>query len=291
MLQEIDSQRGTLPVVISLRSLCVCVLSACLINAANISSCAGPCFVDSDVVLDSELTWRFPAEDHESLPFPNGVEAFIFPCGAKISRERIPYFCHSFVLTQAKGERLFGYCCTSYVQASHSQLSHVRMQLAARMMNDDNPVPELLPNTLYVPVVLCILSLSPFHNSFLKLLGIFAETYIGSGSIASPAGRQAQSPVSNTKQQLSPQVQQPQQPLSIARHSESKRADGDPGTEAHQLVTTLWHALEGKPTPSPGLDVFVQLGDSTVQFQASDRSSSQTRDKHRDTITVLGCLS
>lgn len=58
-----------------------------------------------------EVMARFPATDHRSVPFPEGIAMFCIPDSIRLSTSLSDLPClYSFAATQANGHRLYGAC-------------------------------------------------------------------------------------------------------------------------------------------------------------------------------------
>ena len=77
---------------------------------------------------------------------------------------------------QGNGRRMYGVTCTMQKPLSPQQLSTVRLQIAARMMAEDEPLNDM-PNVVYAPVTITLLTFYPFFSKLVPLLDCLCLRY------------------------------------------------------------------------------------------------------------------
>ncbi len=87
-------------------------------------------------LLKGECTYRVPA--NQKLDVPSGAEFFVYPSGISLSTTPVAPFVHSLVMTMADGRLLYAFVYTRYVECDKHVLSVLRMQIAKRLMNDED---------------------------------------------------------------------------------------------------------------------------------------------------------
>lgn len=109
-----------------------------------------------------------------------GVQLFAFPEGIYLSTKRHAQSCHSFVLTDLHGGRLYGFCCILYHRLDSEKLDSVREEILEAAVGNIraklSPKGKngcRLPPDIYNPTAICIFSRFAFHNSFMRFLDHF----------------------------------------------------------------------------------------------------------------------
>lgn len=104
--------------------------------------------------------------------FLENLDMFVFPKDIKLSVERRPPYKHSFVLTGGVGERLYVFCYTKDIPVSKEVLLGVRMEIAHNIMLAADPelAPSALPDRLFSPQTICVVSCYPFHDALTRAL-------------------------------------------------------------------------------------------------------------------------
>ena len=99
---------------------------------------------------------------------PNGLHLFAFPEGLKLYNEMHPPQYHSFVLTDLTGNRLYGYCYSSWFIMPDEILGLARAEIG---------LSAPLPTAVYGPYSFCVLSPYPFHKAFKSFVLEFCSIY------------------------------------------------------------------------------------------------------------------
>ena len=117
------------------------------------------------------VTDRYPAEDRPEDELPEGIQLFCLPYGVQVVEAPKRPTLHAFVHTNPVGEHLQGYCLTFYEPITPGQ----RASLAAL-----RPA-VVLPQSLYLPRCLCLVSRWSFPSAFKKVLcGLYYQHLIQS---------------------------------------------------------------------------------------------------------------
>ncbi len=133
-------------------------------------------------------TARFPPDDHLDCPLNPMISHFCFPERLNLSTEYNMPRIHYFVLTNDKGNKMYGTCLTIFEPYNLEDDSHgfdedevewiMKMKEVIHESRDDQSIEVSLPsvyqrakNVIYVPKVLCILSSWPYLHSFREYLG------------------------------------------------------------------------------------------------------------------------
>jgi DENN (AEX-3) domain/Domain found in Dishevelled, Egl-10, and Pleckstrin (DEP)/uDENN domain/PH domain/dDENN domain len=140
----------------------------------------GRMLIDPDAQLRGKCVHRIPQVDNKTLEFPQGLELFVFPRGIRLYRSSTQSSFHSFVLTMADGERLYGFVYEQPRPLDAQELSTVRMQVAARIMADPSSTHthDSLPKQLFAPRALCMLTSHPFLEQFEHLMAAYCLEYV-----------------------------------------------------------------------------------------------------------------
>lgn len=115
---------------------------------------------------------------------PEGMDIFAFPGGCRLSATKKPPAVHAFVLTDADGERSYGYVATTYVAMPSAVVATARGQIGACLLQmsvrdpDLDPSAFVLPTSLYGPQALVILSKKPYHMFFSAMLEVLTERFV-----------------------------------------------------------------------------------------------------------------
>jgi DENN (AEX-3) domain/uDENN domain len=140
---------------------------------------------------EASIVSRYPLTDWPEFPLPEGIPLFCLPNGLILSESRSPVF-HSFVHTSDDGTRVLGSCLTVYEPLTSSQrssISHSSLfyetttEIEATVSENDalncvggedcgaiNGASIQVPETLCVPLCICLISHLPFVQSFKTFL-------------------------------------------------------------------------------------------------------------------------
>lgn len=133
---------------------------------------AGPLSLETP--FHAFVTDRYPREDRPDDPLPEGIQLFCLPRGAQLVGVPKRPSLHTFVQTNAVGEHLLGCCMTFYEPITAAQ----RASLTALLAPQSIPVPE----HMYVPRCLCLVSRHCFPSAFKKVLcGLYYQHTLTSG--------------------------------------------------------------------------------------------------------------
>jgi len=120
------------------------------------------------------VTDRYPVEDRPDDELPEGVQLFCLPNGLQLTETLRRPTLHSFIQTNPLGEHLHGFCLTFYERITAGQ----RKSVAAFLPGTP------LPDVLYGPRCLCLLSRWSFPSSFKKVLcGLYYQQTIPQASV------------------------------------------------------------------------------------------------------------
>jgi hypothetical protein len=126
--------------------------------------------------FEPKVTARFPLEDHRDNPFNPMLSHFCFPGGDIIvpSKEFQMPSVHHFVLTNDKGRKVYGICLTVYEEyhPPDNTFWKSRERLHRTTVGDSGIEVSVNPHytKLYIPKVLCILSIWPYVKAFREYL-------------------------------------------------------------------------------------------------------------------------
>ncbi|KAL3914284.1 MAG: hypothetical protein SGILL_006164 [Bacillariaceae sp.] len=126
--------------------------------------------------FEPRVTARFPPKDHSDNPFNPMLTHFCFPGGDIIlpSKEYYMPSVHQFVLTNDKGRKVYGTCLTIYEEYNPPENTFWQSQdrLHPATVGDGGIEVSVNPEDtkLYIPKVLCILSIWPYVNAFREYL-------------------------------------------------------------------------------------------------------------------------
>lgn len=121
---------------------------------------AGPLSLETP--FHAFVTDRYPGEDRPDDPLPEGIQLFCLPRGVQLMSAPKRPSLHTFVQTNAIGEHLLGCCMTFYEPITAAQ----RASLTALLASQSIAVPE----HMYVPRCLCLVSRNCFPSAFKKVL-------------------------------------------------------------------------------------------------------------------------
>ncbi len=144
--------------------------------------------ISSAFTLLPVQTARFPPDDHSDCPLNPMISHFCFPERLNLSKEYHMPRIHYFVLTNDKGNKMYGTCLTIFEPFNLEEESHgfdedevewiLKMKEIIHESRDDQSIEVSLPSAyqkkskvIYVPKVLCILSSWPYLHSFREYLG------------------------------------------------------------------------------------------------------------------------
>lgn len=126
--------------------------------------------------LEPKVTARFPLEDHRDHPFNSMLTHFCFP-GSDIivpSKEYHMPTVHHFVLTNDKGRKIYGTCLTVYEEYNPPENTFWKSPEPFHQAAVGDSGIEVSVNPfyakLYIPRVLCILSVWPYVKAFREYL-------------------------------------------------------------------------------------------------------------------------
>ena len=108
------------------------------------------------------VTDRYPTQDRPKDPLPEGIQLFCLPRGAQLSLSAKRPSLHTFVQTNEVGEHLLGCCLTFYEPATAAQRASLAALFAAQTV--------VIPEHIYVPRCLCLVSRHCFPSAFKKVL-------------------------------------------------------------------------------------------------------------------------
>lgn len=115
------------------------------------------------------VTDRYPQEDRPDDELPEGIQLFCLPNGLQLIETLKRPSLHSFVQTNPIGEHLQGFCLTFY-----EPVTAVHRKSVKTLLPD-----QQLPETLYAPRCLCLVSRWSFPSAFKKILcGIYYQHII-----------------------------------------------------------------------------------------------------------------
>lgn len=130
------------------------------------------------------ISAQYPLEDHAEMPLNPMVSHFCFPQTPTLTTEFQMPRIHYFVLTNEKGNKVYGTCLTVYEEYDFDEDSEVGREivdfLREKKVDDINTSLEeqdievslsSIRKTVYAPKVLCILSSWPYLHSFREYLG------------------------------------------------------------------------------------------------------------------------
>jgi DENN (AEX-3) domain/uDENN domain len=126
--------------------------------------------------FEPKVTARFPLEDHRDNPFNPMLTHFCFPGGDFIfpSKEYHMPSVHHFVLTNDKGRKVYGTCLTVYEEyvPPENTFWKSRERLHRATVGESGIEVSVNPQytKLYIPRVLCILSIWPYVKAFREYL-------------------------------------------------------------------------------------------------------------------------
>jgi hypothetical protein len=107
---------------------------------------------------------------------PNAaMHMFVFPDGVNITRTRPQSFFHSFVLTELDGRRVYAFCYTTYCVMPDELLAVARAEVGILRNPDGLSEAAHVPDAIYGPRSVCIVSALPFFQSFKCLLSTFFD--------------------------------------------------------------------------------------------------------------------
>ena len=87
---------------------------------------------DSPCRVSGKVVYMLPEQNPIHEDVSKSLEAFVFPRGLELCREKKKPFLHSFVMTIGDGQFLFGFCYIQYVpleRALTEVLERVRFEL------------------------------------------------------------------------------------------------------------------------------------------------------------------
>ena len=157
-------------------------LSACgpnivLIPSALLCRNLGSALLDANAHIPAKLALKLPDADHKHQIFPPSLELFAFPEGISLKTTRPPSSSHMFVCTLEDGASMYAYCLTNWYTLPDRQLKTVRMQIAARLMSDEDASVAEMPTVVFAPRVLLLLTAHPLHTGMLWLLDALARQH------------------------------------------------------------------------------------------------------------------
>lgn len=118
------------------------------------------------------VTDRYPQEDRPDEELPEGIQLFCLPNGVQLVEAPRRPTLHSFVHTNPMGEHLQGCCLTFYELITAGQRASI-----VAMLSPGTAIPE----HLYAPRCLCLVSHSCFPASFKKVLcGLYHQHFLQS---------------------------------------------------------------------------------------------------------------
>ena len=130
------------------------------------------------------ISAQYPLEDHAEMPLNPMVSHFCFPQTPTLTTEFQMPRIHYFVLTNEKGNKVYGTCLTVYEEYDFDEDSELGREildcLREKKVDDINTSLEeqdievslsSIRKTVYAPKVLCILSSWPYLHSFREYLG------------------------------------------------------------------------------------------------------------------------
>lgn len=126
--------------------------------------------------FEPKVTARFPSKDHDNNPFNPMLTHFCFPSGDIVlpSKEYQMPSVHHFVLTNDKGRKVFGTCLTAYEEyiPPDNTFWKSRERLHRATVRESGIEVSVNPQhtKLYIPRVLCILSIWPYVKAFREYL-------------------------------------------------------------------------------------------------------------------------
>jgi hypothetical protein len=136
-----------------------------------------PQATEKDVhTFEPKVTARFPPNDHPDNPFNPMLTHFCFPGGDIIlpSKEYHMPSVHQFVLTNDKGRKVYGTCLTIYEEYNPPETAFWKSGDSLHPATVGEAGIEVSINSqvtkLYIPKVLCILSIWPYVNAFREYL-------------------------------------------------------------------------------------------------------------------------
>ena len=226
----------------------------------------------------------------DGVELPPRTEMFAFPTGARLAAgdgpaPAPPIETHTFVITDFAGRRLYFHCAVRHHRVSTRKLSLVRLQIGAKLMSSGlldardassgdgarrrglggpsaaprESAPETdLPQTIYEPQILCVLSLLPYHASLRRALVAFARTVPEDEELtlehaaslhAMLAKRAPASPAPPTAIELPPSARGAADAEPDAR--DGARPAASPRLTVPSLATRAWEREHGPQTDEP----------------------------------------
>ena len=129
---------------------------------------------DDEHTFQPRITARYPATDYDDNPLNPMITHFCFPSGDRIvptTQYQMPRS-HHFVLTNEKGRKVYGTCLTIFEEYNPPPDAPWRMDMVHSDCgeSDIEVTVDSQDRTLWIPRVLCILSIWPYVTAFREYL-------------------------------------------------------------------------------------------------------------------------